>query len=85
MRLGKPIAIIDYLPINWRLPYGDKGAAILVKRKNDLKKSIEELLFEKEKRIKIVKNIPKLIESELCNLDGLSHLRITDIIESQIN
>lgn len=81
MDYGLPVGLINYLPIEWYLPYERFGAVLSVKSVKELKKSIEILLFDESVRHDLTNGSEQVLLNELYLRDGKSACRIANQIE----
>lgn len=71
-----PVALINYLPTDWYLPYNE--SVIMINDRNDLKKSLEVLLYDEVLRSNLNKFSQSTIYKEFYKQDGKSSQRIFD-------
>lgn len=84
MEYGLPVGLIEYLPIEWYLPYSSLNAVISVKSYVELRHAIEMLLFDESVRNRLHENAENVLIQELYLRDGKSATRICDHIEQII-
>ncbi len=69
----KPLVLIHYLNVPYRLPYGRQyGAAIEANDPDTLRAGIIAAVSDEATRTRVCQNMGRLIEHELCGLDGQS-------------
>lgn len=85
MDYGLPVGLIDYLPLEWHLPYSNLGGVISIKSRMDLYSSIDMLLFNESLCDRLREGSEKVLWNELYLRDGKSACRIADSIEKLIN
>lgn len=85
MDYGLPVGLIDYLPIEWYLPYSHSGAVLSVASKDMLRSVVESLLFDIPVRNSLRTKAMQVLQSELYLRDGKSAWRIANHIENSIS
>lgn len=85
MDYGLPVGLIDYLPIEWYLPYSHNGAVISVQSRDKLRSSVEILLFDESVRKSLRKEAEQVLQNELYLRDGKSAWRIANCIEKSVS
>jgi hypothetical protein len=84
MAAGLPVALVNYLPIAWYLPYDELGAALSIASADTLGESIQKLLFDDAVRDGLRSNAESVLLDELYLRDGNSAKRIADFIEEKV-
>lgn len=84
MDYGLPVGLIDYLPIEWYLPYRDLDAVVSVQSRVELSNSIKMLLFDEAVRTSLQEKADDVLCKELYLRDGKSAWRIANYIESAL-
>jgi hypothetical protein len=84
MAAGLPVALVNYLPISWYLPYDEAGAAMSITSALDLRESISSLLFGNSVRESLRSHAESVLRDELYLRDGGSARRIVDFIEERL-
>src|SRR5262249_50558321 len=82
---GLPVALINYLPIPWYLPFDESGAVLPVTDPSRLTDVIRTLLFDTDTRSRLRANAPRVFFDELYLQDGKSAQRIAQFIEENLN
>jgi glycosyltransferase involved in cell wall biosynthesis len=83
MAVGLPVALVNYLPISWYLPYDAMGAAISIAKKDELRDAIRRLLYDEPLRTSLCRHSEEVLRDELFLRDGASASRIVDFIEDE--
>jgi hypothetical protein len=83
MAAGLPVALANYLPIAWYLPYDEPGAALSIDSVDSLKESIASLLYDEALRDRLRAHAESVLLDELYLRDGKSAQRIVDFIEER--
>jgi len=78
---GLPVGLINYLPIDWYLPYAPFGAVVSVESEGELRNSIEALVFNEPVRQRLRVGAERILQDELYLRDGRSAWRIANHIE----
>ncbi len=84
MAAGLPVALVNYLPISWHLPYDELGAALSIDSACTLKESILRLLFDCSVCESLRARAETVLQDELYLRDGGSAKRIVDFIEERL-
>ncbi len=84
MAAGLPVALVNYLPISWHLPYDELGAALSIDSTSTLRESILRLLFDCSVREGLRARAETVLQDELYLRDGGSAKRIVDFIEERL-
>jgi UDP-N-acetylglucosamine 2-epimerase len=84
MEYGLPVGLINYLPIEWYLPYQQHGAVISVQSRNDLSNTMKSLLFDESLRLNLMSNSKQVLRDELYLRDSMSAARIANYIHKTL-
>ena len=84
MDYGLPVGLINYLPIDWYLPYASFGAVVSVDSEQELRSSIETLVFNESVQQRLRVGAEQILQSELHLRDGKSAWRIANHIEMSL-
>lgn len=84
MAAGLPVALVNYLPISWYLPYDERGAAMSINSECTLRESILRLLFDSSVRGSLRARAEAVLQDELYLRDGCAAKRIVDFIEEKL-
>jgi len=80
MDVGLPVGLLDYLPIEWHLPYAEAGAVLSIGSAAALPLVLQRLLFDEALRGELRRQAALVLGRELHLRDGQSARRIARLL-----